>query len=1551
MNFVESSVLQVVVEQTERVLETYRIDPGLIREHANGERRIAQGGYGDRQIYELVQNGADELRNDSGGEIAVILSPAYLYCANQGDPITPDGVDTILRMSASRKRGGQIGRFGVGVKSVLSVSDSPEFYSSTGSFGFDREWATARILGVEPNAQEIPVLRMARPIDRDQAAAKDPILAELLKWATTVVRLPLHPAKVAQLADDLVKFPAEFCLFSPHVGTVTLEDRRAEKVLKRQLFQRVEGETRDLQEESSSGTSSTAYWRVFTRIHRPGGAALKTAGELHDRPEIDISWAVPDRTGREGRLGEFWAYFPTKYKTTLRGIINAPWKTSEDRQNLYAANAFNDELIRAAADLVVDSLPALAREGDAGGYLDVLPARGREEPQWASDDLVESIWRATVVKPSVPDQHAVFRKPNEIRLHPSDLNPQWLEWWRGYTGRPVDWVDHSVEKGKQRRASVDRIYTAARIPPASVREWLEALVEDRTPASSLVAVKIAADVVGTRHPLADQVQKAQIVLTESGALVAPVSGQVFCRVFADDLPDNLVYVDPRVVDEFGARAALLTLGVHDAHAAGRFAAIVEQGFHDYDGGRWTAFWELARQTGPAIALDTLRERLTELPKLLKVRTVEGNFRQADRCLLPGAVVPGDGSRDGAIAVDLEFHAGDRQMLRELGLSDTPRSSVDPTSEKWYPDYVEELWNHVLTKLDAAAPRPTLKAVRASGIPTAGPLELLTELSDEGRAAFVRHLPRGGLVPDWKLQIGATQTNRRTVISPLVWMVRKHGLVQTTKGLRPLKRAVSPSLKHYADFLPVAELPDDVADVFRLPEDLAKVPNSIWEDLLAEVEVSEDDEFPGRVYALLFGQGIEVELGNTRCRVGDEWSSTVPDNQIAVTSVRSEYDELVRERIPAVLVPDEATVAKMIELWEMCTPADVIDRQLRYVEQGESRLMIEEFPPLRQLKGRVDGWSVVRCSELEEVVQTPNGARNEVRQTAIEDKKILVLAPCDDLRVLMVADRQLRLGLGEEGCRSVLERRKKQQENEKLTQVRQATSTNEKIARLVGAEQLKRKLPTGLIESEKAETGREPDELRIAQLAINAHGDSVLRHHVKDIEARFPDVVTSFRGDNASRRLVSDLDLPESYAGTRNAASRDAQEIVEGPSEFPGLHEYQEQIAGKMFDLLTGPVPKRAMLCLPTGAGKTRVAAEAVIRFIKARGLEGRPVLWIAQTDELCEQAVESWKFVWSKVGPTQRLTISRFWGGNDASAVRDNPHLVVAGEAQLHLRLDDEKYNWLRDPVLVIVDEAHGSVTRRYTRIFALLGISYRTLERPLIGLTATPFRGFNRAETDRLVERYGANRLDRGVFESDPYTSLQKLGMLAEVEHRELTGATIHLTDDELALAAQPFQQNLPSATEQRLGEDVDRNQMLVSEIASLDKSWPVLLFATSVNHAKLMAAMLNSRGISARAIDSATPPAERRKIIHDYRQKKIQVITNYGVLAQGFDAPATRVVVVARPTYSPNVYTQMIGRGLRGPKNGGEETCLILDVKDNITNYEKAITFTGFDHLWDAQ
>src|SRR3954451_17935684 len=165
-----------VLEVSDRCLRAYRENPALIEEHANGEMAQKEGGYGRRQLYELIQNGADELiapahRRD--GRIAVVLTEIHLYCANQGRPVTPDGAEAILSAYRSPKKGVEIGRFGLGFKSVLGVSSRPQFFSRSGSFGFDPKVARERIRKVVPSAKACPTLRLGFPLDPSTAAAQD----------------------------------------------------------------------------------------------------------------------------------------------------------------------------------------------------------------------------------------------------------------------------------------------------------------------------------------------------------------------------------------------------------------------------------------------------------------------------------------------------------------------------------------------------------------------------------------------------------------------------------------------------------------------------------------------------------------------------------------------------------------------------------------------------------------------------------------------------------------------------------------------------------------------------------------------------------------------------------------------------------------------------------------------------------------------------------------------------------------------------------------------------------------------------------------------------------------------------------------------------------------------------------------------------------------------------------------------------------------------------------------------------------------------------------
>ncbi|MFC9096949.1 sacsin N-terminal ATP-binding-like domain-containing protein [Streptomyces sp. NPDC057072] len=1578
-----SPVIAKVLEQSARVLETYRVDPGLVQEHANNEQRITQGGYGDRQLFELVQNGADEIANEPGGKLQVVLTDDYLYCANQGSPVTPEGAETILRMSVSRKRNKQIGRFGVGVKSVLSVSDAPQFFSRTGCFGFDREWSAQEIagaLGVDGiDPAEMPVLRMARPLDEEQEVENDPVLRELRRWATTVVRLPLLPGAAERLGHDMAGhrhadgrtvegFPAGFQLFSSHVGEVTLEDRRRSPLFRRAIKVTSDGVHRTITEVRTGAKQEVHQWKVYSLEHAPSAQARGSAGELHDRSVIDISWAVPEYTrNKEGLLtvppgrGEFWSFFPTKYPVSLTGYLNAAWKTNEDRQNLLDGSEFNQELMQTAAHLVIDSLPLLAPAEDPGAYLPLLPGRTNEFINWADDYLLRQVWLIAARRPSLPDQNGVLRIPRDLHIHPKNLDQAWLQIWAEYPGRPRDWVHPSVDATDLRHGKMEHILAVERQKSEDVVTWLEALVADGTPEASCHAIRILSAMVdkdradrrASDSPLTAEARKARIVLTESHGLVAPVSGKIFHRTDQEQGSED-VYVHRRISSRPEMARHLHTIGIRISDAQGRFEGLLDQGFARYTPDAWTNFWVLMRSAGGNAQVGRIRAKVADPLATIRVRTVSGSFRVMRECLLPGPVVPADGSRDPSVAVDLHFHAADQDVFRELGLHDAPTLGHRPEKEGWFQDYRQAVHDAHLRSLADTAPRPSLARLTVEGAAPAGPLHLLTLLSDEGRAAFLDALPEGGVVESWTRRYG-TQPEK-PVVSPLLWFLNRHGRVRTAAGIVGLRQAVGPQLKEYARVLPVAEISPEKARRLRMPTTPEDVPDRHWTKLLETVLTSTDDAFIGRAYALLLRVGFGFPEGvQTRCRIGADWG-TRPDTEIAVATHEADFRELVREQLPALLIADRADAAaarQMHETWGMLKVADVITKNIRKVAAGRATLLVDEFPPLRQRVGNPAlSRKVQRCTELEQTLRTPLGSRLIPMTIARQGSTLLVLDSLTPLEVLEAADSEFGWGLEAKGCRQLIEHQKRQEQNQeirdRLRRVREAESIIDKIAALIGEEQLRGELPPGLLDSEINEQGGEPDARRIAEMAFNAHGESILRVHRKDLAVDYPGIApNTFTGDSKALKFVTEHGFPDSFAGARVPALAPRIE-VEGPSEFPALHDYQEELARALHGMLDSATPQRAMLTMPTGAGKTRVTSEGVIRWIRQQGTLPGPVLWIAQTEELCEQAVQSWRYVWSKVGAEIPLVISRLWSSNEAAPVYDRPHLVVATDAKLQVCLATEDYAWLRRAALVIVDEAHVAISPRYTTLLELLGLTHNLTSRHLIGLTATPFRN-NVELSRRLVQRFGT-RLDNPVFDGDQVKAikqLQELGVLAQVEHEELAGATIQLNADELSRSEQ-FGGLLPKGAEQRLADDHERNQRIVDRIAAMDADWPVLVFATSVAHAKFLAAKLGDRDVRAAAIDSATPIAERRKTIEDFRKGKIKVLTNYGVLSQGFDAPATRAVVVTRPTYSPNIYQQMIGRGLRGPRNGGKETCLILNVRDNIDNYREELAFTKFDYLW---
>jgi len=138
------------------------------------------------------------------------------------------------------------------------------------------------------------------------------------------------------------------------------------------------------------------------------------------------------------------------------------------------------------------------------------------------------------------------------------------------------------------------------------------------------------------------------------------------------------------------------------------------------------------------------------------------------------------------------------------------------------------------------------------------------------------------------------------------------------------------------------------------------------------------------------------------------------------------------------------------------------------------------------------------------------------------------------------------------------------------------------------------------------------------------------------------------------------------------------------------------------------------------------------------------------------------------------------------------------------------------------------------------------------------------------------------------------------------------------------------------KLAKNEHRNEWLMECIRNAQEK-SILFFANSVSHAEEMTARLNLEHIPAAAVSGNTATVARRYFLDRFQRGEIRVLCNHTVLSTGFDAPKTDMIIIARQVSSPVRYMQMVGRGLRGPKNGGTPACRIVTVFDNLGKFQE--------------
>ena len=401
----------------------------------------------------------------------------------------------------------------------------------------------------------------------------------------------------------------------------------------------------------------------------------------------------------------------------------------------------------------------------------------------------------------------------------------------------------------------------------------------------------------------------------------------------------------------------------------------------------------------------------------------------------------------------------------------------------------------------------------------------------------------------------------------------------------------------------------------------------------------------------------------------------------------------------------------------------------------------------------------------------------------------------------------------------------------------------------------------------------------------------------------------------------------------------------------GLFDHQRHAVQKVVPLLLEG-DRRTILHLPTGVGKTRSAMHIAARILNRQ--EPAVVVWLASGKELLEQATSEFKIAWSHLGNRQ-VQVGSMWSNKVLDTERFSDGFLAVGLAKAWAKKSRSDQGWAerlsKKVKLVIFDEAHQSIANTYKQLVNDLTISYQC---GLLGLTATPGRTWNDIDKDgQLAEFFCHNKVTLEVAGENPIEYLIENGFLARPVFRTLlANSGIALSDEEIRRIANAL--DIPSD----IANDLSMSeQYIIAVLAAVEnliekQHKRILVFAATVRHARVIAAILNVREIRSCLVTGATPRRERGRAIRSFKANDDtpMVLVNFGVLTTGFDAPGASAVVIARPTRSLVQYSQMVGRAIRGPKAGGTKSCEVLTVVDpRLPGFgDVAEAFLNWEDVW---
>lgn len=462
-------------------------------------------------------------------------------------------------------------------------------------------------------------------------------------------------------------------------------------------------------------------------------------------------------------------------------------------------------------------------------------------------------------------------------------------------------------------------------------------------------------------------------------------------------------------------------------------------------------------------------------------------------------------------------------------------------------------------------------------------------------------------------------------------------------------------------------------------------------------------------------------------------------------------------------------------------------------------------------------------------------------------------------------------------------------------------------------------------------------------------------------------------------LLKLWDVPESVLDREEDTAVIENEILSPEELFYELLDYQYYIKQRVLNNLnSGHLLERMLVHMPTGTGKTKTTMHIITNYINFTLEKKGVVIWVAHTTELLQQAYDTFENVWSHLGDG-KINAYKLWGNRTIEDTEQPLNgIIFCGLSKLMSIVSSrpEIYERLKkDCRLVVFDEAHKAAARQTQRVIeGLMRMPAGYENRALIGLTATPGRTTEDSyDNNILTNMFGnklvyidssiLNQINMGrlrafntVAETNIIKYFQERRILAKMKPQKLT-YKIEFSEKDLEILSSELRDmgyDDKEYTDEQLkvlAKNKERNLAIMAQLRKLHlEKKPTIVFACSVDHAKMLAAMLTLEGIPNSLVLGEMDSMDRKQAIDVFKDRDsgVDIIINYEVLTTGFDSKNIKCVFITRPTKSIVLYSQMLGRGLRGPLMGGNEECDLIDIDDNLQAFDNETAFSHFNDYW---